>query len=421
MEDREEKKEYNYDIYGLENRFSNFEKRINGSEMLQENKELAIAFKCKAYAESLMSKRRLLKYETFFRYLDQLLVKPYDQATRPDIQILVATVKDRKDWADATKSDFIKQLKRYYKIAAGMQDDDEYPDIVRGIKAPGVKYPEVNYDAVPNWGDIMKMADHTLKIRDRAMIKVLWESGARAGELLTLKVGSIDTVEHGVYMNIRESKTQLRPVFLRLSAPDLLQWLSTHPLGQDKEAPLFCKIEKGEYHKAISQRYLYKLNQILKERSGINKKLNPHQLRHGSASFFADFLSDSDMDQRFGWAQGSKIKGKYTHKNKKSVEGKILQMSGIGQNNDKVNPYEDAERKQVECYYCHKMNDPERKVCYNCFRIMNIYLAEKTQKLKEHLDDVGTQFIDKNPGVLKKFVDYLSGEAEKKIGGPKNG
>ncbi|MEA3255832.1 MAG: hypothetical protein U9Q22_08375, partial [Candidatus Altiarchaeota archaeon] len=196
-------KRYEYDIYGLDKRFSLFEERIdNSGELLPENKKLIISFKRRVYAASLMGKHRVLKYETFFNNYDSLLQKPFDKATKEDLEDIVARVKDNPDWKELTKRDFLLLLKRYYKIAAGLEDENEYPDLVKWIKTPKVKEPPIKWDEVPNWEDICKMADCTLNARDEAFIKSIWEAGTRIGEHLTLRVGDIQETESGLYLNI---------------------------------------------------------------------------------------------------------------------------------------------------------------------------------------------------------------------------
>ena len=406
-----EKKKYDFDIYGLDKRFSGFERRINDSDMLPENKKLAISFKRRVYAAGLMGKQRILKYEVFFKNYDSLLRKPFNKATREDLEEIVSYIKDRDDWKEATKNDFLRMLRRYYKIASGMEDEKEHPELVKWIKVKKEKRPPINWEDVPHWEDVVKMAEHTYNIRDRALVKSIWEAGSRIGEHLTLRVGDVEEVEHGVYLNIRVSKTELRKVFIRLSAPDILEWLSVHPFRKDKEAPLFIKIN-GDCRKVISHRYVYKMLNRVKKRAGIDKDICPHKLRHGSASYFSDFLSDSDMDAKFGWALGSDTKKRYTHKNPRAVEGKILKIAGIRDSNGVVNIYEEAEKKQVECYYCKKMNDPGRKICWNCKRILDINMAEAVQKIKESMDDMTLAYIEQNPGILKGFVDFISSKQE---------
>lgn len=404
---------YDYDIYNTKEKFNKIEERIDESDMLAENKKLALEFKDYAHAAGLMGQKRILKYITFFKNLDDLLEKPFDQATKQDLMPVVSAVKSRDDWKQNTKTDFLRLLRRYYKIAAGMEDENDHPEIVKWIKVKPPKQKPLNFDELPHWEDVITMADYTMNVRDRALIKSLWESGSRIGEIMSLRVGDIESVEHGVYLNLQKSKTDPRKVFIKLSGPDVLEWLSVHPAKNDKKAPFFCKLN-GDPRKVVSHRYVYKMLQRVKERAGIDKKIHPHMLRHGSASYFSDWLSDSDMDAKYGWVIGSKTKKRYTHKNPKSVETKILKMSGEKENGS-VNIYEQEKTKQVECYYCGKINDDHRKTCWNCKRVLDLDVAEATQELKENVNDLVLEYMKENPKSLKGYMDFLGDVAEKEL------
>ena len=402
---KEGKKSYDFDVRRVDARFSGFDERVMASGMLPENKEAVLTFKRKVYAAGLMGKERLLKYEWFFKVLDRYLGKPFSDATREDLERILSEVRERTDWKSSVKADFPTMIKRYYKIVLGDPSGNEYPDLVKWIRVPKAEYPELNFEDCPTWGDVLMMGEYALNLRDKALILCIWEAGMRISEALTLRVGSLQEVEHGVYLNIQESKTKLRSVFVKLSAPALLNWLSVHPLRDDKEAPLFCRMAKEHYTKAVGYRYSYKLLKRLKQKAGIKKTVRPHMLRHGSASYFSDILSDSDMDMKYGWAFGSPHKKRYQHKQKRGVEAKILRMSGI---DDDVGVKNIFEEQGDECYYCHAKNTKGAKVCYRCKRLLDLNVADKVQKLKDNLDDVSVVYLQQNPKVLKGFLDYLS-------------
>lgn len=120
------------------------------------------------------------------------------------------------------------------------------------------------------------------------------------------------------------------------------------------------------------------------------------------------------MDYRYGWRSGE-TKKRYTHKNIRSQEDKILKMAGLKGDNGIVNIYDEAEKEKIECYYCHKINSPKGKICFNCKRVLDLNMAEAIQRLKEKADNVSMAYLEENPAALKGFVDYLSKEAEKKL------
>jgi len=64
--------------------------------------------------------------------------------------------------------------------------------------------------------------------RDRALVHVLYESGARSGELLNMKIGDVEFDQYGAVIRVC-GKTGPRRLRLIESVPDLQLWLSMHP------------------------------------------------------------------------------------------------------------------------------------------------------------------------------------------------
>jgi len=408
---------YSTDIYRIDKRFSEFEqyfdlKEAPGYGMSSENKKQAKDFKRKAYAGGLMGKHRIMKYRSFLRNFDEILGKPFNEASREDLEEVVTYVKDRDDWKPSTKADFLKMLKRYYKVAEGMEDEDTHPEIVKWIKVKKPKLPPINFDDVPTWEEIMGMARLTLNTRDRALVKSLWESGSRIGEHLSLRIGDIEEGKEGVYLNIQKSKTEPRKVFIRLSAGDLTEWRESHPLKHDKEAPLFSRFK--DPGQVLSHQYVYKMLNRVREKAGVEKRIYPHMLRHGSATYFCDWLTDSDMDSKYGWTGDSRKR--YQHKNPKSVEAKILKMAGKGENNGTMNIYKDGEKNKVTCFHCGRENDGDRIRCWNCRRKLDLELLDLVEKVKTNLDDIHAGQLEENPEALRVVLDLWSEKGLKKLG-----
>jgi len=75
-------------------------------------------------------------------------------------------------------------------------------------------------------------------LRNRALVHVLYESGARAGEILSLKVGDVQFDRLGATVVVK-GKTGMRRIRLIESVPDIQRWIAVHPNRNNPEAPLF--------------------------------------------------------------------------------------------------------------------------------------------------------------------------------------
>jgi site-specific recombinase XerD len=60
------------------------------------------------------------------------------------------------------------------------------------------------------------------------------------------------------------------------------------------------------YHPALA-----KILKAAAEKAGLKKKAHPHKLRHSRATFLASKLTEAQMNQVFGWRQGSKMPNIY--------------------------------------------------------------------------------------------------------------
>lgn len=135
---------------------------------------------------------------------------------------------------------------------------------------------------------------------------MLWETGARIGELIDLKIRDIEDHKHGKKIII-QGKTGSRRVPLISAVPHFRAWLNNHPRSDDRDAPLWVNLgtstrnpnEKMQY-RAITKRL-----EKAAEKAGIDKPVNPHHFRHSRATYLASRFTESQLCEWFGWAQGS--------------------------------------------------------------------------------------------------------------------
>lgn len=158
--------------------------------------------------------------------------------------------------------------------------------------------------------------------RNRAFFAILYDTGARIGEVGCLNVNDVRKVEHGYIIKIRHSKTQPREVYVAEMARPLRQYLANIEDYSDKE-PLW-KDTRGNRVRAAAWRAALKQAQL---RSGISKKLYPHLFRHSRAS---ELLRDTNLKtefikKRLGWALGSTTFEKtYLHLDQDDVHNAYL-------------------------------------------------------------------------------------------------
>lgn len=159
-----------------------------------------------------------------------------------DVKELVGWVHDR-DLADETIDTYKKVIRSFW----GWLNDGKDPNEIDQIAWIELSNSNGNGDTLPKdlltKDDIRAQVDAAKNPRDKAFIWLLYETGARIGELIDLTVGDIEDRKHGKKITI-DGKTGARRLPLVESVPHINDWLNKHPTPE-KDAPLWCKIQQG--------------------------------------------------------------------------------------------------------------------------------------------------------------------------------
>jgi len=129
-----------------------------------------------------------------------------------------------------------------------------------------------------------------LEIRDQAILELLYSSGLRLAELVSLNLGDIDTRDGSLEVTGKGAKTRLVPVGGK-ALTALAAWLKQRPgLAGAGETALFVSRRGGRIHPRTVQVRLDRWALT----KGAPRGLHPHLLRHS----FASHLLESSGDLR---------------------------------------------------------------------------------------------------------------------------
>ena len=98
-------------------------------------------------------------------------------------------------------------MKRFY----GWYEDGKFLDAVNKIKRGNHRSQEKKPKEIVTQSDLKAMLSACNNVRDRAVISVLYDSGCRIGEILTLRVKDIEFDEFGMRLTVK-GKTGVRKV-----------------------------------------------------------------------------------------------------------------------------------------------------------------------------------------------------------------
>lgn len=295
---------------------------------------------------------------------------------------------------------FKSSVKRFYGWLG-------FSEIAKSIKFKG----KVNYKQKPDYIISQDQVDLLIRAcdnaRDKAIISLLFDSGMRIGELLTLRIKDAAFDDYGLRIVV-SGKTGVRKIrVLGDSVGYLKGWLNSHSDPFNEDAWLFCglghdmrgksTIGSDMSHSQIYSMLLKVKNRAVKLGFPPNMRINPHKFRHNMATTLSTKVSESVLEKQMGWTLASKMTRIYLHFSDESVDDAILQSAGI-----KKPKKESETRKTKLCMRCKTLNPASHEFCLQCGMVLGMAKAEK--------------FVEDSTKVTDTLLDgNLIGEGEKDI------
>jgi integrase len=213
-------------------------------------------------------------------------------------------------------------------------NNEEYPVSVKWIKNK-----EPKNDLLPeellSESEVVKLVQSAKYVRDKALIYLLYESGARIGEILSLRIKNI-TFGESISSILVNGKTGQRRIPIVRSSPLLKEWMERHPFRNIPTALVWVKLDerKGNLRQQKDRDIFRELSYVTVKKmlrqtfavAGIHKRHNPHLFRHSRATFLAQHLTEAQLKQFFGWTQASDMAARYVHLSGRDLDGAILSI-----------------------------------------------------------------------------------------------
>jgi len=343
------------EIYQYEKRLERLLDKVRKAGVSERNKEIIFAFKDECFASGL-STARVTKYVKYLMKLATWLGKDFDQANERDIKRLVATI-EKSNYVEWTRGEIKLCLKRLFRWLKGSED---YPPEVKWIKITKKKRSKVKVpEQLLTEDEVKRMIQVAANPRDRAFVAVLYESGCRIGEMLSLRVKNITFDRYGAVIAVPHfCKTGMRRVRIISSVPYLTEWLNRHPDQGNPEAYLWQSREGTQLSYPRARHIL----SDLARKAGIGKRVFPHLFRHSRATHLANHLTEAQMKEYFGWVQDSEMASVYVHLSGRDVDKAILHMYGLEQDRSK----QEQAMAPKSCPRCGETNPLTNAFCSRC-------------------------------------------------------
>jgi integrase/ribosomal protein L40E len=368
----------------------------------EENKKGIVSFSKGRLAKG-SGHGRVTKVVYGLRLLARMLKKPFAEATKDDLVTLVGEFESNPDYSEYTRLDYKIILKMFFKWLKG--NDEVFPPEINWLK-PKLKNEKHKLpEDLLTEDEVIRLVNATDQPRDRAFILVLYESGCRIGELLSLNMGNVQFDQYGAVLRVT-GKTGDRRVRIISSAPALATWINLYGRAQDPKAPLWpprstCKKTRNPIQ-CLDHRSVYKLLLKLAEKAGIKKHVHPHLFRHSRATALASKLTEAQMKEHFGWVQGSEMAATYVHLSGRDVDSTLLQMYSL-----KDVPVQKEVKLDIRiCSRCKEKNSPTQSFCGKCGNPFDekILLTDPNKKANDLMNVLIEDEEVKNL-LLKKIVE----------------
>ncbi|WP_037185447.1 site-specific tyrosine recombinase XerD [Rhodococcus sp. UNC23MFCrub1.1] len=179
-----------------------------------------------------------------------------------------------------------------FALAEGIVD----VDVAAGVKppAPGRRLPKsLSVEQVFALLDAVagEAADTPRGLRDRALLELLYSTGARISEAVGLDVDDIDSESRSVVLHGKGGKERIVPIGRpALDAFDAYLVRGRPALVSQGTPALLLNVRGGR----LSRQSAWQVLQTAAERAGIGASVSPHTLRHS----FATHLLDGGADVR---------------------------------------------------------------------------------------------------------------------------
>lgn len=384
---------------------NNLQQRINvlkaDKELSEANIKTILSFVRACSVEGL-GEHRIRKYISILKQICLMMGgKDITRAKREDIENILIAIRERTN-SEETRHDYLVTLKKFYRWLNGGED----PEITKFFSATKnknkIKLPE---DLLTE-PEVLAMIETTRNPKDRALIAVLWDTGARIGEVGTLLLKNIKFDEYGAEILVN-GKTGMRRIRAVFSVPYLMRWLEIHPDKDNPNTPLWWNDDPNPKKASNSMGYASLVKQVKKaaDAAGINKRIHAHLFRHSRATFMANHLTEAQMDAVFGWVQGSSMPSTYIHLSGRDVDKAILKAQGV-----EIDDPEQHKSHVQKCPRCSRINTPNTMFCVNCGAALNIQAVTEIEKERAEMTELRKEMEEmrKRTQLLTEMMEKLA-------------
>lgn len=241
--------------------------------------------------ERKLSKNTILSYENdlklFYIFLNQQKKKDLS-CIQKDIESYIKFIYKKNP---RTRAHTLTVLKSYYQFLLEEEKISKNP--CEELLSPSIPKKLPNYLTISEIDNLLNINLNTpYDYRNKAMLELMYATGVRISELISLRMQDIDLTEDFIHVFGKGDKDRIIPI--NQTAHDFLS------IYIEYYRPLLLKNKDSEYlfinnrMQKISRQGFFKILKSLCIQKGITKEVSPHVLRHS----FATHLLNNGADLR---------------------------------------------------------------------------------------------------------------------------
>ena len=278
------------------------------------------------YIDTLQYERKLSK-NTILSYQDNLktfweYIAPKDplQIKKEDIEKFLKFEQEKKV---TTKAHCFTVLQHFYLFCLEEGFITQNPcETIHLPKLPDKLPNYLTYEEVDRLLDMPLKTDYDY--RTKAMLELLYATGMRVSELLSLRFSNIDLENTLVRVEGKGSKERIIP-FNDTSKKYLELYLNSYRPKLVKQGKNYEELFLNNRGTPMTRQGLFKLIKQLCKELGIQKNVSPHILRHSFATHLLNAGADLRVIQEFLGHSSISTTQIYTHVSKEHIKSEYME------------------------------------------------------------------------------------------------
>ena len=221
------------------------------------------------------------------------------------------------DATPRTKAHYLTVLNSFYKYLIFM--DKLYINPCDGIKSPKLEKKLPTYLTSEEVDKLLNMRlTKPVDYRNKAMLELIYATGARISEITNLELNQIDYDECVIRVTGKGKKDRIIP-FGDTASKTLKEYIEVYRVFLIKNDTCnYVFINKNG--SKISRQMIFKILKSLAKKAGIKKEISPHTLRHSFATNLLNNGADLRVIQELLGHENLETTEIYSHLQNKKIE-----------------------------------------------------------------------------------------------------